>query len=144
MTQLGTTLRTDLTQAGGSNPRQPQGRRGHLHRPQPQDRQSRKSSRCPTAAGAPISPTPEFDYFDPDLGRTGNRIAFVSDRGGDNPDTHTNYDIYLLDLRHPTNPPASPPTPAATTAPPGTPGGKFIYFRSNRGGSWQVSRIAVK
>jgi len=146
MTQLGTTLRTDLTQAGGEQPRVSPKADAVIYTAVNAKTGKREIFQISDRGVAPanITNTPNFDSFDPVWSKDGNKIAFVSDRAGDNPDTHTNYDIYILDLKHPDKPIRVTTNNSWDDCPAWDPGGKFLYFRSNRGGSWQVWRIALK
>ena len=68
--------------------------------------------------------------------------AFVSDRGTDADGKHNN-DIWMLDLAHPEKPTRLTTNGSWDDSPAFDPTGKILYFRSNRGGTWGIWRIAV-
>src|SRR6185312_12813786 len=105
MTQLGTTLRTDLTQAGGEQPRVSPKADAVVFTAINAKTGKREIFKMSDRGGAPVNLTnaPEFDSFDPVWSNDGNRIAFVSDRATDSP-AHTGYNIWVLDVRHPDKP----------------------------------------
>jgi Tol biopolymer transport system component len=145
MTQLGTTLRTDLTQAGGEQPRVSPRADAVAFTAINAKTGKREIFKMSDRGGAPINLTnnPDADSFDPVWSNDGNRIAFVSDRGADS-DNHNNFDIWILDVRHPDKPVRVTTNGSWDDCPAWAPGGKAIYFRSNRGGSWQIWRVAMK
>ena len=105
MTQLGTTLRTDLTQTGGTQPRVSPKADSVLFTLVNEKTGKREIYKMSDHGGGAVNLTnnPDFDYFDPVWSKDGNKIAFVSDRMAD-PDGRHNYDIYTLDLLHPDKP----------------------------------------
>ena len=144
MSQLGTTLRTDLTQGGGEQPRvSPKADAVIFTRPNPKTgkREIYRISDRGGAAGN-LTASPEFDNYDPVWSKDGNKIAFASDRGVDADGRH-NYDIWVADLRHPEQPTQVTTNGSWDDCPAWDPSGKYLYFRSNRGGGWAIWRIDV-
>ena len=87
--------------------------------------------------------SPDSDEYDAVWSQDGTRIAYVSDRGTDD-DNRNNYDIWILDLSQPERPIRVTRNGSWDDCPAWDPSGKFICFRSNRGGSWAIWKIAVK
>lgn len=149
LTELGKTTRTDLTQAGGFQPRvSPEMRQDSgtlLFNNVNEKTGKRDIFTVKTEGGVPdnLTNTPDADDFDPAWNHEGTKIAFVSDRGVDEDQRH-NFDIWVLDFAHP-----GPPIQLTTNGswddcPVWDPSGTHIYFRSNRGGEWAIWRITVK
>lgn len=149
LTELGKTTRTDLTQAGGFQPRvspelKPDS--GTLLFTNINEKTGKRDIfSVKTEGGVPenITNTPDTDDFDPAWNHEGTKIAFVSDRGVDEDQRH-NFDIWILDMAHP-----GPPLQLTTNGswddcPVWDPSGAHLYFRSNRGGEWAIWRVAVK
>ena len=91
-----------------------------------------------------LTDTPGTEEFDAAWNRDGSKLAFASDRGTDKEQPRSVR--YLGDGCH-----APQETPKRITAnasvddcPVWDPAGNAIYFRSNRGGSWQIWKIGVK
>jgi Tol biopolymer transport system component len=105
----------------------------------------REIFKIPDRGGAPVNLTnlPEFDHFDAVWSKDGNKIAFVSNRGTDT-DNHHNFDIWLLDVRHPDKPTRLTTNGSWDDSPALDPNGKYVFFRSNRGGSWGIWRVGVR
>ena len=87
-----------------------------------------------------LTNTPNVDEFDAVWSSDGSRIAYVSARSPESPD---NFDIFTIDSA------GGKPTPITHNAswddcPAWDPGGRAIYFRSNRGGEWNIWRIELK
>jgi len=145
MTQLGTTLRTDLTTSGGEQPRVSPKADSVLFTLVNPKTGKREICRMSDRGGAAVNLTnlPDFDSFDPVWSKDGNRIAFVSDRGAD-ADNHNNLDIWVTDMHHPDKPTRVTTNGSWDDSPAWDPGGRYIYFRSNRGGSWGIWRITLK
>jgi Tol biopolymer transport system component len=145
MTQLGTTLRTDLTMSGGEQPRvSPKADSVLFTLPNPKTGKReifKMSDRGGPAAN--LSGLPDYESFDPAWSKDGNRVAFVSDRGAD-ADNHHNFDIWVMDMRHPDKPTRVTTNGSWDDSPAFDPAGRYIYFRSNRGGAWGIWRIALK
>lgn len=145
MTQLGTTLRTDLTTTGGEQPRVSPKADSVLFTVVNPKTGKREICRMSDRGGAAVNLTnlPDTESFDPVWSKDGNRVAFVSDRGTD-ADSHNNFDIWIMDMRHPDKPTRVTTNGSWDDNPAWDPGGRYIYFRSNRGGSWGIWRIALK
>jgi dipeptidyl aminopeptidase/acylaminoacyl peptidase len=145
MTQLGTTLRTDLTQSGGTHPRVSPRADAVIFSLVNDKTGKRDIYKMSDHGGGAINLTnnPEFDNFDPAWSKDGNKIAFVSDRSADADGRH-NYDIYVLDLLHPDKPTRVTTNGSWDDSPVWDPAGKYIYFRSNRGGNWGIWRITLE
>lgn len=142
MTQLGTTLRTDLTQTGGTRPRVSPKADAVLFTLINEKTGKREIYKMSDHGGGAVNLTndPDFDYIDPVWSKDGNRIAFASDRLADGDGRH-NYDIYTLDLQHPDKPIRITTNGSWDDNPVFDPAGKYIYFRSNRGGNWAIWRV---
>jgi dipeptidyl aminopeptidase/acylaminoacyl peptidase len=145
MTQLGTTLRTDLTTAGGEQPRVSPKADSVLFTTISPKTGKREICKMSDRGGAAANLTnlPDFESFDPVWSKDGNRVAFVSDRGTD-ADKHNNFDIWVMDMRHPDKPTRVTTNGSWDDNPVWDPGGRYIYFRSNRGGTWGIWRITLK
>jgi hypothetical protein len=149
MTELGKTIRTDLTQAGGFQPRvSPEAKPDSntlLFTNVNETTGKRDIFSIKTDGGIPenLTNTPDTDDFDPAWNHEGTKIAFVSDRGVDEDQRH-NFDIWMLDLAHPGQPIQLTSNGSWDDCPVWDPSGEFIYFRSNRGGEWAIWRVAVK
>jgi Tol biopolymer transport system component len=96
-----------------------------------------------------LTDTPDVDEFDPAWSDDGRRIAFASDRGRTK-DAPDNYDLYVLDVTRPGGG-AAAAEPIRVThngswddSPAWDVGGGALYFRSNRGGEWNVWRIELR
>jgi hypothetical protein len=145
MTQLGTTLRTDLTQTGGTQPRVSPKADAVLFTLINDKTGKREIYKMSDHGGGAVNLTnnPDFDYFDPVWSKDGNKVAFVSDRSADADGRH-NYDIYTLDLLHPDKPTRITTNGSWDDNPVFDPGGKYLFFRSNRGGSWAIWRVTLQ
>lgn len=145
MTRLGTTLRTDLTQDGGEQPRVSPKADSVLFTRVNARTGRREIFRMSDQGGGAVNltNTPEYDSFDPVWSDDGNRIAFVSDRGEDADHRH-NLDIWLLDLAHPDKPRRITANGSQDDCPAWDVNGNYLYFRSNRGGNWAIWRIKLK
>jgi Tol biopolymer transport system component len=145
MTQLGTTTKTDLIQSGGGQPRvNPRGDavvftlvNGKTGK--------RDLYRMSDKGGLleNLTNTPDIDEYDPAWNKDGTKIAFASDQGrtGDHPD---NRDLWVIDLTRPQQPTQITTNGSWDDCPGWDPSGNALYFRSNRGGSWQVWKIDVR
>ncbi len=145
MTQLGSNSRTDLTREGGIQPRISPKADSILYTAISEKNGKRRIYRVPDRGGVPTPLTndADADEFDATWSRDGNRIAYVSDRGTDE-DGRNNYDIWVLDVDHPEHPIRITANGSWDDCPSWDPSGRFIYFRSNRGGDWAIWKIAVK
>jgi hypothetical protein len=149
LVELGKTTRTDLTQAGGYQPRvSPEAKpdSGTLLFSNINEKTGKRDLfSVKTEGGNPenLTNSPDVDDFDPAWNHEGTKIAYVSDAGVDEDQRH-NFDLWLLDLAHP-----GPPLQLTTNGswddcPVWDPSGQYLYFRSNRGGEWAIWRIGVK
>jgi hypothetical protein len=149
LVELGKTTRTDLTQAGGSQPRvSPETKpdSGTLLFSNVNEKTGKRDIfSVKTDGGIPenLTNSPDVDEFDPAWNHEGTKIAFVSDRGVDEDQRH-NFDIWVLDLAHPGQPLQLTTNGSWDDCPVWDPSGNFIYFRSNRGGDWAIWRVSVK
>ena len=149
MTELGKTTRTDLTQAGGLQPRvSPEARPDAntlLFTNVNEKTGKRDIFRLKTDGGLPenLTNTPDVDDFDPAWNQEGSKVAYVSDSGVDEEGRH-NFDIWILDLAKPAQPVQLTTNGSWDDRPVWDPSGNYIYFRSNRGGEWAIWRIGVK
>ena len=144
MAQLGTTLRTDLTQGGGEQPRVSPKADSVLFTLVNEKTGHRDIYKMSDRGGGAVNLTnsTEYDNFDPAWSKDGNKIAFVSDRSADEDGRH-NYDIYVLDLTHPDKPTRITTNGSWDDCPAWDPSGKYLYFRSNRGGNWAIWRVTL-
>ncbi|MCS7033950.1 MAG: hypothetical protein NZ561_08135, partial [Phycisphaerae bacterium] len=140
--QLGTVARTDLTTMGGTQPRINPKNDAILFASVNEKTGKRDLFRMSDRGGVPenLTNTPDIDEFDAVWNKDGSRIAFVSDRGVDE-DQRNNYDIWVMDLARPDQPIQITTNPSHDDCPAWDPSGQFIYFRSNRGGEWNIWKI---
>jgi Tol biopolymer transport system component len=90
-----------------------------------------------------LTDTPTSEECDGSWNRDGSKIAFASDRGTDEDGRHQ-FDIWVIDLAHPESPKRITSNASVDDCPVWDPAGNAIYFRSNRGGAWQIWKIGVK
>jgi hypothetical protein len=142
-TPLNSTLRTDLT--AGAEPRVSPKNDAVLFTQVNEKTGKRDIFRISDKGSVPenLTNSPDSDQYDPVWSKDGSRIAFVSDRGVDEDGRH-NADIWVLDLQHADQPRQITHNGSQDDCPAWDPSGNFIYFRSNRGGTWQVWRIASR
>jgi hypothetical protein len=144
MTQLGATTRTDLTRSGGLQPRVSPKGDSILFTGINEKTGKRQIFRMPDRGGVPVTlSSPDTDEFDAVWSQDGTRIAYVSDRGTDD-DGRNNYDIWVIDVAQPDRPIRITRNGSWDDCPAWDPSGKFICFRSNRGGQWGIWKIAIK
>jgi Tol biopolymer transport system component len=143
MTQLGATTRTDLARSGGTQPRVSPKGDSIIFTGINEKTGKRQIFRMPDRGGVPVTlSSPDADEFDAVWSQDGTRIAYVSDRGTDD-DNRNNYDIWVLDVSQPDRPQRVTRNGSWDDCPSWDPSGKFICFRSNRGGQWAIWKIAV-
>lgn len=149
MTELGKTTRTDLTQGGGAQPRvSPDARPDSstlLFTQVNEKTNKRDIFSLKTDGGLPenLTNSPDADEFAPAWNHDGTKIAYVSDAGVDEEKRH-NFDIWILDLAHRGEPTQLTTNGSWDDCPVWDPSGRYIYFRSNRGGDWAIWRASVK
>ena len=147
--ELGKTTRTDLTQAGGSQPRvSPESRPDAItlaFNNINDKTQKRDIFTIKTEGGIAenLTNSPDTDEFDPAWNHEGTKLAYVSD-GGTDEDRRHNYDIWIADLAKPGQPVQLTTNGSWDDSPVWDPSGNHIYFRSNRGGEWAIWKISVK
>jgi Tol biopolymer transport system component len=139
MTQLGTTIRTDLTYIGGSQPRVSPKADAVIFTAVNSQTRTRDIYRMEDRGGEPqnITNTPDIDEFDPAWNRDGSRIVFSADRASD-PETGKNLDIWMIDVAQPERPVQITTNGSRDDSPAFDPTANFVYFRSNRGGDWSI------
>lgn len=142
-TQLNSTLRTDLT--AGAQPRVSPKNDAVLFTQVNEKTGKRDIFRMSDKGAVPdnLTNSPDSDQYDPVWSKDGSRVAFVSDRGVDEEGRH-NADIWVLDLQHADQPRQVTHNGSQDDSPAWDPSGNFIFFRSNRGGDWQIWRIAAR
>jgi hypothetical protein len=142
-TPLNSTLRTDL--APGAEPRVSPKNDAILFTQVNEKTGKRDIFRITDKGSVPenLTNSPDSDQYDPVWSKDGSRIAFVSDHGVDEDGRH-NADIWVLDLQHTDQPRQITHNGSQDDCPAWDPSGNYIYFRSNRGGTWQIWRIASR
>ncbi|CAN5466797.1 hypothetical protein BH10PLA1_BH10PLA1_08800 [soil metagenome] len=145
MTQLGTTIRTDLTQQGGSQPRVSPKADSVVFTAVNERTGKRDLFLMSDKGGTPqnLTNTPDVDEFDPAWNKDGSQLAFVSDRGMD-PEKRRNYDIWTMDVTKAEAPAQITSNGSWDDSPAWDNTGENIYFRSNRGGDWNVWKAPAK
>ena len=95
-------------------------------------------------AGAPVNltKTPDVDECDPVFSRTGGKIAYAADAAAPE-GNRRQYDLYVLTVSDPGQPVRVTQNASLDDSPAWDPAGKYLYFRSNRGGRWGVWKVAV-
>lgn len=144
-TQLGTVSRTDLTTMGGTQPRINPKNDSILLSAINEKTGKRDLYRMSDRGGVPenLTNTPDVDEFDAVWNKDGGKIAFVSDRGVDE-EKRNNLDIWVLDLARPEQPIQITTNGSHDDCPAWDPSGNFLYFRSNRGGEWNVWKVNAR
>jgi len=145
MTQIGRTIRTELTTVPVTQPRVSPKADSLVFASVNPKTGNRELFLMPDKGGLSqnLTNSPDSDNFDPVWSKDGSRIAFVSDRGLDE-DRHHNRDIWVIDLAHPEQPIQITTNGSVDDSPAWDPSGDAIYFRSNRGGEWGIWKIGVK
>jgi len=145
MTQLGTTIRTDLTQQGGYQPRVSPKADSVVFTAYNERTGKRDLFLMSDKGGTPqnLTNTPEIDEFDPSWNKDGSQLAFVSDRGMDQ-EKRRNYDIWTMDVTKSDPPVQITNNGSWDDSPAWDNTGDNIFFRSNRGGDWNVWKAPAK
>jgi Tol biopolymer transport system component len=145
MTQLGTVTRTDLTTAGGPQPRVSPKADSVVYTNVNDTTGKRDLFRMSDKGGAGknLTDTPDIDEHDPAFSPDGSKIAFVSDQAEDPTEKRRNYDIWIMDLANGEKTTQLTTNGSWDDSPQWDPQGNAIYFRSNRGGEWAIWRIEL-
>ena len=147
---LGEAKRTDLAGAQGMQPRvSPTGDFVLFTAPHAETGKH-DIFRVPAEGGAVenLTATPAVDERDPAWSFDGSQVAFAADREtaegdeADNPEPQ--YDIWTMDMRAPGQPRRVTFNGSRDDRPSWDPIADAIYFRSNRGGEWNVWKIELK
>lgn len=145
MTQLGTIFMTDLTTLSGAQPRVSPKNDFVLFASVNEKTGKRDIYRMSDRGGAVenLTNTPDADEYDANWNKDGSKIVFASDRV--EMEGRVQSDIWMLDLTRP-NEPAVRVTANAShdDCPVFDVSGSSIFFRSNRGGQWQIWRISTR
>jgi hypothetical protein len=88
-----------------------------------------------------LTNTPTVDEFDPAWSADATKIAYVSARNPESPD---NLDITVIDSSGGGKPTVVTSNSSWDDCPAWDPNSNAIYFRSNRGGDWNIWRIDLK
>lgn len=146
MTQIGTSLQTDLARLGGLMPRvSPKG--DSVLYVLPNERTGKRDIyRVGDKGGASEAlTTGGSDNTDPTWDFSATRIAFASDRGQESEDGRHNFDIWVLELGSGATPRQVTRNGSVDDMPAFDPlTGDAIYFRSNRGGVWGIWKISLR
>lgn len=144
-TQLGTVSRTDLTPQAGMQPRINPKNDTILFCAVNEKTGKRDLYRMTDRGGSAenLTNSPDVDEFDAVWNKDGSRIAFVSDRGVDQ-DKRNNLDIWVMDLNRPDAPTQITTNASHDDCPVWDPSGTTIYFRSNRGGEWNIWKASAR
>ncbi len=146
MTEIGKVGRTDLTQAGGAQPRLNPADINTLLVSDVNEKTGKRDLFVYPLVGklipTNITKTPDSDETDAAWSPNGKKLAFVSDRGLDE-DKRNNYDIWVMDLAKPDAPIQITTNGSWDDRPVWSPKGDAIFFRSNRGGEWAIWKMAV-
>jgi Tol biopolymer transport system component len=89
-----------------------------------------------------LTKTPNVDEFDPTWSTDGLRIAYASNQG-QGPETPDNHDVWVIGAAGGEPPVRVTSNPGWDDAPAWDPLGNAVYFRSNRGGAWNVWRAEI-
>ncbi len=146
MTEVGKVGRTDLTQAGGTQPRLNPADINTLLVADVNEKTGKRDLFVYPLTGklipTNITKTPDADETDAAWSPNGRKLAFVSDRGLDE-EKRNNYDIWILDVSRPDAPVQITTNGSWDDRPIWGPRGDAIYFRSNRGGEWAIWKLAL-
>lgn len=145
MTQIGTSLQTDLARLGGLMPRvSPKG--DAVIYVLPNERTGKRDIyRVADKGGSSEALTSDgSDNTDPSWNFSGGKIVFSSDRGKEAEDSRNNFDIWVLELGSGAQAKQVTKNGSVDDMPAFDPAGDAVYFRSNRGGQWGIWRIGIK
>jgi hypothetical protein len=145
MTETGTTILTDLTTTGGTQPRVSPTGEALLFCAVNEKTGQRDIYRVASNGGVPenLTNTPDVDEHSPAWSFDGARIAYASNAGRD-AEKRPNYDIWILDLKNLQRPTQLTTNGSLDDSPQWDPSGKAMYFRSNRGGEWGVWKVSIE
>jgi hypothetical protein len=149
--QIGTTILSDLTTAGGMQPRISPGNDALLFCGLNDKTGKREIFRLSltdkSAVPENLTNTPEDDQYDAAWSKDGSKIAFVVEKASADDKasvTTGNPSIWILDMKNPGKPIQLTANGSVDDQPVWDPSGDFIYFRSNRGGQWGIWKIPVR
>jgi Tol biopolymer transport system component len=149
--QIGTTILSDLTTAGGMQPRISPGNDQLLFCGL-NDKTAKREIyllNLTDKSGVPesLANSADTDEYDAAWSKDGSRIAFVVERPGaeDKANLTTgNPSIWILDLKDGGKPVQITANGSVDDRPAWDPTGNFLFFRSNRGGQWGIWKIPVR
>ncbi|MBC7782316.1 MAG: PD40 domain-containing protein, partial [Burkholderiales bacterium] len=145
MSQIGTSLQTDLTRLGGIMPRVSPKNDAVTYVLVNEKTGKRDIYRVSDRGGVAENLTNgSSDNTDPNWNFSGNQIVFSSDRGSDTEDKRANFDIYILELNGSQQPRRLTSNGSVDDMPTFDPAGDAIFFRSNRGGTWGIWKLRTK
>jgi hypothetical protein len=150
--QIGSTILSDLTQAGGMEPRISPSNDALVFGGFNDKTGKREIFRLALSdhrAGVPenLSNNPDDDNYDAAWSKDGSKIAYVVEHSGADDKanlTAGNPSIWILDLKAADKPMQLTSNGSVDDHPVWDPTGNFIYFRSNRGGAWNIWKMAVR
>lgn len=142
--QVGTFFQTDLSRLGGTQPRvSPKG--DAVLFSLVNDATGNRDIYRMSDTGADITNltgSPQSDDTDAVWNKDGTRIAFASNRAMDE-QGRRHYDIWIMDLSSPERAIRVTSNASHDDSPLWDPSGRAIYFRSNRGGQWNIWKVDV-
>ncbi len=141
--EIGHSTLTDLTQAGGMQPRISPRDDALLYTAINDKSGKHEVFRVSVGDKGGTSEnlvnSPDDENYDPAWSKDGTKIAYVSERGDGG-----NADIYVMDVKGNEKAVQLTNNPSVDDHPVWDPTGNYIYFRSNRGGSWGIWKMPVK
>ena len=143
--QLGTTTREALIETAGTQPRVSPRADQVVYTAADAKTGKRDVYLVSDRGGKPtnLTETPDVDECDPAWSFEGGMLAFASDRGAD-AQGRRHYDVYVMDMQNPGLIRRVTANASRDDRPAWDPAGEHLYFRSNRGGEWNVWKIGVK